>query len=386
MAIAAVLLCLAVAPLGPVSKQNTTADRLTALSRTLGIDFEKREDSEAVHPSHEEMAAMSRAKLSAFLDGEVGRGDDSFPEPPEALTEYLQDHHEAIWEIIAALEKQPPVWGDEGVPASPSEISATVRRMLPTIFLARVLIATAFCEEREGRELEADRALEATWSLGRGADGSVIWELGSVAISRWEAGFLRKKKTPSLVWMGRLATEDPYAGMIEALGQDRWKDPSGLSSEFEKGLSKAKRNIVEAVRRMSPCDLAAKSEEEFASLAGDEPGFAAPNIFGVLRRAGRLAVDRELTLQILRLRLARSASKENRWPEELADRWSDVCPGVAYSYSTDGKRMEIRFDSGVEPGSEHFLPLSFEATGGREAKPQPTSTPAVTPTPTPEAP
>jgi hypothetical protein len=32
------------------------------------------------------------------------------------------------------------------------------------------------------------------------------------------------------------------------------------------------------------------------------------------------------------------------------------------------------------------LPLSFEATGGREAKPQPTSTPAVTPTPTPEAP
>ena len=63
-----------------------------------------------------------------------------------------------------------------------------------------------------------------------------------------------------------------------------------------------------------------------------------------IRRAGRLAVDRELTLEILRLRLAKEQDAEERWPARMENVVSTACPSAEYVYRADAGGMEIRFE------------------------------------------
>jgi hypothetical protein len=106
-----------------------------------------------------------------------------------------------------------------------------------------------------------------------------------------------------------------------------------------------------------------------------------PNILGALRRAGRLSVDRELTLKILELRLEQIHSRDGAWPERLVADFSSVCPGAVYIYRTDGKEMRIRFDGEIpDPSTGLVLPLEFR-TRPSSLTPAPTPAPALTPAP-----
>jgi hypothetical protein len=220
----------------------------------------------------------------------------------------------------------------------------------------------------------------------------------SVAISRFQAGALRRQKTASLVWMGRLTADDPYRAMIEAVQGDRWKDPSGLTNRYSDAYFEARKSALDAIGRMSPCESAGISEEDLKKLTSSAlsglsfedrqiteilAGIAMPNLISAVHRAGRLAVDRELTLQVLRLRLAKEGEKDGKWPSELGDPWSEVCPGVAYRYKTDGISVDIQFGAAVDAGTDRVLPLSFHSGKSRIL---PTLTPAPTPTPTPVPP
>jgi len=398
MAILAALLSLALAPLGPVSKQNTTAESVGRLSLELGIDFDH-ENAKAEHPTKEARESPGRPAVGTWLEAELTRDDDAISEPPVPAREFLKTHRDAIGGIVSALEKASPQWGD-GDAVEGNGLAVWTNRLVPTVLLSRILVGAALVEERDGHGLEADRALEASWSLLQPLSKSpdVMSHLLSVAISRFQAGALRRQKTASLVWMGRLTADDPYRAMIEAVQGDRWKDPSGLTNRYGDAYFEARKTALDAIGRMSPCESAGMSEEDVkkltsAALSGLSfedrqiteilAGIAMPNLISAVHRAGRLAVDRELTLQVLRLRLAKEGAKDGKWPSELGDPWSEVCPGVAYRYKTDGISVDIQFGAAVDAGTDRVLPLSFHSGKSRIL---PTLTPAPTPTPTPVPP
>jgi hypothetical protein len=393
MPVAALALLLVVSPLGPLSKQNSTAEKVASLSRELGIRFAP-PDSQTDASQDD---ALSASGLGAWLNEETERAEDTIFPAPAPVGEYLDAHQNAIAGIIAALEKESPDWGSHPEPKDP-EHSALPSSLTATIRLGKVLVAGAMREEQRGHEIEAERALEASWSLARSLPGdTLLGQLMRVAFERWQAGFLRKKKRPSLIWMGRLGTGDPYRTMIDAVDGERWTDPSGLADRYSEAALKGWKAVFEAIRQTSPCELSTLSDADVQRRSSAALGLsfedrqiveilsniAMPNLISAVRRAGRLSVDRELTLHILRLRLARDGSREDRWPAELTDRWSDVCPGVAYVYRTDGISLDIHFDAWVDAGTEHALPLSFHS-GKTRFLPTPTRPPTPTPTPTPE--
>ncbi len=93
-----------------------------------------------------------------------------------------------------------------------------------------------------------------------------------------------------------------------------------------------------------------------------------PQLRNVLERAGRTAIDSELTSKILELRLARAGSRDGKWPATLEDDASRACPGDRYAYRRTGSSIEIAFQ-GKPPSSESglSLPLSFSTRADRRA-------------------
>ncbi len=102
--------------------------------------------------------------------------------------------------------------------------------------------------------------------------------------------------------------------------------------------------------------------EDSEQIADVFTGMEIPALIGPLERAGRLAADQELTLKILELRLAKSESRDGRWPASLPLSDSGVCPGSFYEYRTDGRSMTIAFMGAPPvPPAGLQLPLSFSA-------------------------
>src|SRR5262245_9536051 len=94
-----------------------------------------------------------------------------------------------------------------------------IPRLLPWVHLHKVLLATALVQERDGNAIDAERALEASWSLGRAFENekTLITRILGVSVERWQAGVLRKFREAPVPWIGRLADDEPWKKLGEAL-------------------------------------------------------------------------------------------------------------------------------------------------------------------------
>lgn len=379
------------------SGQNSVADLLQEQGLLLGIDFD-RDNAKASHPAAEEVRALGRAGVGAWLNSEIEQPDDSISEPPAALRDYLSDHREAIWNIVAALEKGFPDWGHR-----PNEVLWPTLTLLPTIMLERVLLVSALREAREGRPIDAERALEASWSLRApvALPGNLLACLTAGHIGDWEGGVLRKMKASPVQWMTRMSGEKPWVELLDAFLEDvSDRNRSALTEEpIKKAYRRAMSALVDALRKMSPCDAARLPDEEMwapaarqidpnpqiLNLAEFLQESIVPQVSSAVRRTAREVVGRELTLKILELRLEKAGASNHAWPKKLEAFASEACPGVTYAYSAGSGKMEIRFEGTIEaPEHGPVLPLEFRSGNGREATT--TATAAPTTTPTPEAP
>ncbi len=362
-------------------------------SLALGLDFREK-DRKAHHPAAADAEALTAAGFGAWLDAQISTPDDAIGEPPPALRDYLRARDAAVWSIVAALEKDPPIWE----PESPEieEGTEVVSRLLPTIRLEKLLIATALFEEREGEGVLASRALEASWSLGRAlADGpAVIDQILALAVEKWEAGALRKFRDPELSWNGRLSSDEIWDRMLDAILAD-YSHGSDALDPWAEMARKALGAVVDAARRSSRCDvlaltdeeiwrpaddaLAAESSEERRQIRDLMKEMSSPGVSNEIRRAARVSLDREMTLRILELRLARASSPDRAWPDALVNSYSAVCPGLSYEYHADKGGMSLRF-LGPAPAPEMgvVLPLEFHS---RDKPSSPTRAPAPTPIP-----
>jgi len=377
-----VVLAQAAAPatVGPATSARTTLGKATAAvvvkrSLLLGIDFASRDPLKS-RASKADMRALAKASPGRWLDAQIVVADDSIDQPPKALREYLDSRREPIWSIVAALEKSPPVWRvnrpEEAVP-----------RLMPWIRLHKILLAAALVEERDGRHAEAERALEASWSLNHGFPGPnvLISRILGVAVERWQAGVLRKFQSPPQHWIARLSDDEPWRKLGGAIAAEARITASASEGVVPVGKGmpdvgmRAMAAVARALPKIAPCDRDALSDDALWALAA--PAFQAEsanearaleaiykdaiqgNISSIIRRTARLRVDRELSSKILQLRVERAASGNNRWPEKV-EIVSAICPGTTYRYSTTGDRMEIRFEGSVDdPEAGIVLPLQY---------------------------
>src|ERR1700694_2784138 len=91
--------------------QNSVADALEERALVLGIDFE-RGPAKPPGTTSPDSRAFSSARFGAWLNAEIERPDEVIKKPPAALRDYLEEHHDAIWAIVAVLEKGSPDWGE----------------------------------------------------------------------------------------------------------------------------------------------------------------------------------------------------------------------------------------------------------------------------------
>ena len=398
----AALVVLLVAGVGEPSR-NSVADVLAEQGLVLGIDFEA-ENPKAPHPSKERREAYEKAGLGAWLAAQTEGETDEISEPPPALRQYLAQNHAAVWKTIGALEKASPDWGSADEVPRPE--------ILPNSRLQRLLLATALVEELDGHAIEAERSLEASWSVGvpTAKDDTLMGQMMRLNDARWQSGVLRKMKGNSLIWMDRLGRDDLWRGMIGGVrGEAELRSPSGEGGPsfepFSKAVTKSMRAISDGLRKISPCDREALSSEALWKMAERELGpmtdeekrpagaptdaiwpqefvekSIVPNVSGVVRRAARASIDRELTLRVLEVRLERQGSRDGKWPLELPNTHSVVCPEASYSYRSDGESMEIRFEGPVVVPDGRALPLVFRS-GPRPIMPTATPPPPLTPSP-----
>lgn len=395
MAATAALLYLLGSLAGEV-RPDPVADLLAERCLALGIDLDP-DNPEAPHPSAEDVQALARAGVSSWLDAQLSNVEDTVAPPPTAFRDFLRDRHGPLWNVIAVLEKRSPE------PLLKAD-SPVLPKFLPFVRLEKLLLATALVESADGNTIGAERALEASRSLGRAFSSGhyVISQILSVSAERWQAGVVRKLREVPLPWISRLSGDSPWARMLDALAEEStFPDPTlaAPSMDPSRALSvRAFAAMADGVRKVSPCELAGLSAETILRPANDvfrlgseeaRAGASAfeqtafPNLVSAVRRAARLMVDRELTLKILELRFEKAASREGAWPIEDENPGSSVCPGVLYGYRSDGKSMEIRFEGTVNtPDGGVVLPLEFRSGAGFQS-PIPTLAPSPTPTPTP---
>ncbi len=401
MAVVAALLALSLAD-GPLESRsiaaNHTASVLVERAIVLGIDFDSG-NGKAVRPAVADVQALGQAAIGAWLEAQLEVPDDTIGEAPGELRSYLEARRDAISAITGALEREPPEWKESG-----PEVRSTAD-LLPALRLQKVLLANALVAARDGDSVQAERLLEASWSLGQPNAKSVllIRRLIEIASGRWQVGVLRKLQEPSPVWISRLSEDRVWT---EILGSFVWEmtpkktdalktprhevdlQPSEGGDELRR---KAPEAIAAGLRKLGPCEgsnlddegywklvereLKLTSDPQIAEIRENFRDLILINMKDAFRRAGRFAVDQELTLAILRLRQAREEDPDGRWPERMENIISTVCPSFAYAYRSDSQGMEIRFDGTIaDPSAPFLLPLSF-----RSSPPPPTPTPTPSP-------
>ncbi|HEY7113711.1 MAG TPA: hypothetical protein VIA45_12335 [Thermoanaerobaculia bacterium] len=377
-------------PPGPV--RNAVADELCRKAPALGIDIEP-DDPDFDRAAPEDATAVRASGAGGWLNSQLSVADDSIGPEPKTLRDFLEGRQSALWPVVCALEKGVPEWS---TPMGSREGLAP--RALTLIRLDRVLLAAALSAERAGRPAESARLLEASWSLfesfARGP--TLIENLLALAVMKMQSGALRKLREAPVPWLDRLSRDDPWSRALETYeGEPKNYEPN----------TRARKAAAEPLRRVAPCALAEISNDEIArpmveeyrrSESGPESAAFArimtdmqvPQLRNVLERAGRTAIESELTAKILELRLARAASRDGKWPATLEDDASRVCPGAVYSYRRNGSEIMIAFEGSAPapptPEGALALPLSFSTRADRRA-PAPTAspTPALTATPPP---
>ena len=231
----------------------------------------------------------------------------------------------------------------------------------------------------------------------------IIRQLVNISAARWQAGVLRKLSTTSPMWISRLSEGRSWEDALAAWEREmtpKEKPENALSGDvYDELARKGMPAVVAELKKLGPCGSSTVTQDDMwkiveraVSITSNEAAAASrkilfdimtPNMKNAVDRAGRLAVERELTLEILRLRQSKEQDPKKRWPESPGSFISQVCPSYSYAYRSDEEGMEIRFDGTIAgpTGAPFLLPLSFRSAYPKKEMTPPEPPPALTPTP-----
>src|SRR4051812_1736004 len=175
----------------PAVTANDRAIRLERLAAQIGIDLAPPLPDRA-HPLLSEKDLVEGLQLGAYLSEQVESPLDRIGAPGASTAQFLRERAESLENIRALLlDGTIPRWaldvakGNKGEP-DPNSVGLLV--------LHRVLLSKALVEARASHPADAELWLEASWRLkeSTAVRPTLVWQLVAIAVSRWEAGVLRK--------------------------------------------------------------------------------------------------------------------------------------------------------------------------------------------------
>jgi len=346
-------------------------------ARILGIDFYEGDPS-APHPAEEDVRDRTSAGFARWVDAQLSTENDAIAAPPREMRTFLAMRKDALDAVISALEGRRAE--QESARVGPPG------RHLAFLRLNTMLVAASLVAARDGDEVRARRALEASWSIYSwlSSGPTVLDQITASGVLKLPVGALRKLEEPPVEWLDRLANEDAWNRVLDACEREpaalaagrSGLDVNALPDSFPNVHVRAVRAVIDALRGVAPCDagrltadeVGRPMREEFRTWSAPESERVAdvftemeiPPLIGILERTGRLAADTELTARILVLRYEKAASRDRRWPAKLDLSDSRACPGDFYEYRTKGDFMSISLQASPPAGTGGLrLPLSF---------------------------
>jgi hypothetical protein len=242
------------------------------------------------------------------------------------------------------------------------------------LVLHRILLTRALVAARSTRPSDAELWLEASWRLKEStADRpSLTWQLISLAVSRWQAGVLRKLPTSDAGWSDRMRfreqrdrafrvmNDDIVIGVVDFAPEElsKW-NPADLLD----GIARA----VDSLEKQSPCQFRRVEADTYWKPFFTGPiektlaEIAMPSLGSAAHRLYRLQIEGELTQRVLAARRSTSALAPSDPTAAQTD--SAVCPGARWStlLQADGG-AHVRFDGRFEDWTDEAgvrPPLEF---------------------------
>jgi len=354
---------------------NDEARRLERLAAQIGIDLAP-PLPDRPHPLLGERDLVEGLHFGAYLSDEVEAPDDRLAPPSAAITSFLAERAEPIDEIRAVLlSERAPRWAMDlakGKSGEPDPNSSG------PLVLQRILLTKALVEARAGRASEADLWLRASWRLNEStaARPTMVWQLIAIAVSRWEAGVLRKVPSADSAWIERMQFASQRQRAFAAMSDDfviGFIDPPA-PEEFDKwspgellaGISKS----VESLQRQDPCAFPRAEADRYWKSFFPGPiektlaGIAMPSLGDAAHRLYRLQIEGELTDRVLQARQA-AGGAEPPQPGTSSDVDSSVCPGARWSslvlpgggthVTFAGRFADWPNESGIRPPLEYTI-------------------------------
>jgi hypothetical protein len=368
----------------PAIAVNEEALRLEQLAAGIGVDLAPPLPGRA-HPLLAERDLVQGLGLNAYLSDRVESADDTIPAPAAAIENFLAERAEALQGIRALLvSKTLPQWAMDLSKSKAVEPDPSTQGPL---VLHRILLTKALIEARAGRAAEAELWLEASWRLKESnADRpSLTWQLLAVAVSRWEAGVLRKLPSSDAGWSERMRFLPQRDRMLRAMYDDLVIGILDISDEEVSKWSPA--DLLEEIGRsvdwlgkVDPCAFPHAEADRYWKPFFPGPieqilaGIVMPNVGTAAHRLFRLQIEGELTARVL---AARRAAADSPAPGTASASDSAVCPAARWSTLLQpGGGAHVQFDGRFEDWTDEAgirPPLEFTI---RAASPPPVPTAA----------
>ncbi len=361
----------------PPDDGNESARVLAGLGKDLALDLAARRRGSEARPSPRPPAggpARPQSPYEAigqYLTEVKGAPGEDIPEPPVAVADQLAARRAALDRVIAHLAAEPALrWPLDIAAADGYEVSGN-----DWIALRSLLNARLVTDEKRGAHGDAQRALQATWHLGRALTERPD-TLGRILGQALVSDVLRlstKMSGLASSWDRRLAELDPYQYEEEDLDLNSLVMTTLLRAEAapkEGGwlLRLAAEDTAIAARRTArdfvgrpPCSIAPglltrRVRERLAFWNRIGP-FMVGDLDKHREGEDRLLAQAELARKVIDLKARRDAAG-GAWPASVPGIESSACTGAHWTYSlaADG-RTTLAFSRAFEDTP----PLTFSA-------------------------
>jgi hypothetical protein len=374
--------------------KNASAARLETLAIPLGLNVRPSAEGTAAvddrAPQSVEMAKL-REPLANYINKEIERESGAADDPPAGVAKFVNAHIDPLLAIENHINHADlPAWTFD----SEHVFRTPLPNLLGYIKLARLMSAHAVIAQKSGRAAEAWDAMHAVSRLAQSMDNQPLLtpQLISVAISKYEAAFVRKLQAPAPAWQDEFSHRDFQRPFLDSFVGEQLHITESFLQTKEVGSNasagivwlyrrillrpylrmcaadawRAQTELLEKLKDKNICDLDAipiESEIPIRLAGWNHLGFLIDrNYASSLVRLRMLIIGHELTAKVLQAKGARSAS--GAWPVAIAGIEKSRCSGRSWNYgvAADGT-MTLVLDKPIatpkKQGSLTLLPLSY---------------------------
>jgi hypothetical protein len=370
----------------PARRSNESALTLERLAAPLGIELGwERRPGRPEPPARPKSDKDASESLIRFIHEELGSSTDERTTLPAEAGRYLETHRRDLDEIRdALLGGALPEWESDFQRILESPTPGGVGQLR----LQNLLLGAALEASNAGDGDGAIRYVEASVALNRSLRSRPDWlsQLIAIAVTRRQAGTIRKTGIILPEWRSRLRLSDIKEEFLTAMEGEIWRVIRLLRDVIEvRGQLQLHpgHNLLESplqhwlsvqvsergsgeIRRLREADGCAINAEAFdKQIAGKVPfpwdlSLQKANDW---KRCTRVLIDLELTEKLLALREQHTAT--GKWPARLPDGdGSTICASERFAYRPlPDDKIQIALDPPIAEVNPYAFHLSQEYRG-----------------------